>query len=298
MNTTLRIDDIKIRNRYRKDLGDIALLAASITQVGLLHRPVVTEVDGEYELVVGERRVEAFKLLGRTEIPVYVAEGFDDVAQRLRAEQDENTCRKDMAVSEAIALGLALEPLEKREARGRMLAGVTPSENFTEGSRKGQSIDHVAAAVGMSRPTYDRAKKVIAAAQDESLPEEDRAIAVSALEEMDRTGKVTPAFNKVAPVIGRIPIDSPQARTKKAPGDPYVIDTKRKGEVAEAEKRRMVDVLSYIDGACRGLKDLKVPMIAATSTSDELNDWASKAQSFSRDFRDLHKKLMAATSND
>ena len=63
----LRISEIKIGQRFRKDLGDIDSLAESIKEIGLLHPPVVNERN---ELVAGYRRLEACKLLGWREIPV------------------------------------------------------------------------------------------------------------------------------------------------------------------------------------------------------------------------------------
>ena len=56
----LPISKIKVRNPYRKSLGDIDTLAASIKEVGLLH-PIVVRPDGR--LIAGERRLVACKRL-------------------------------------------------------------------------------------------------------------------------------------------------------------------------------------------------------------------------------------------
>ena len=55
------IGSIKVKARYRKDLGDIDSLAQSINEIGLLH-PVVITADGR--LIAGQRRLEACKSLG------------------------------------------------------------------------------------------------------------------------------------------------------------------------------------------------------------------------------------------
>ncbi len=68
---TLPISKIKVRNRYRKNLGDIQSLAASIEDVGLLH-PIVVRRDGR--LIAGERRLEACKSLGLKKVPVTVVD--------------------------------------------------------------------------------------------------------------------------------------------------------------------------------------------------------------------------------
>ena len=62
------IADIEIGPRYRKDMGDIDALADSIKQTGLLQPIVVTP---NKTLIAGQRRIEAFKKLGRETIPVH-----------------------------------------------------------------------------------------------------------------------------------------------------------------------------------------------------------------------------------
>ena len=69
MTETRRIKDIIIDHCYRKDLGDIPALAASIREFGLL-RSVLITCDGH--LIAGRRRLEACKLLGWVAIPVIV----------------------------------------------------------------------------------------------------------------------------------------------------------------------------------------------------------------------------------
>jgi ParB family chromosome partitioning protein len=66
---TFSLDRIRVGERHRRDMGDIDSLAASIEDLGLLH-PITVDQDGR--LLAGARRLAAFKLLGRTEIPVNV----------------------------------------------------------------------------------------------------------------------------------------------------------------------------------------------------------------------------------
>ena len=65
--------------------------------------------------------------------------------------------RLDMTPSEKVALGKALEALERPRAAARMKADVAPPERFTEG-RRGQTRDIVGKAIGVSGPIYQRAK--------------------------------------------------------------------------------------------------------------------------------------------
>ena len=98
----LKLDEIEVGERVRRDMGDLEGLAESIERVGLLH-PVVVKSDGT--LVVGHRRIEAARLLGWSEIPTTII----DVADLLSAERDENEIRKDFTVSERVAIAQAVE---------------------------------------------------------------------------------------------------------------------------------------------------------------------------------------------
>lgn len=54
-------------------LQELEELAASIQEIGLIHAPVVREVGSrKFELVAGERRLRAMKLLGWSKIPVVI----------------------------------------------------------------------------------------------------------------------------------------------------------------------------------------------------------------------------------
>src|SRR5262249_20945426 len=104
----------------------------------------------------------------------------------LQAERDENTCRLDLAPSEALALAQELEPYEHREAQERMRTG-KPSEKFS----RGRALDRIAGAVGTSRATLTKIQAVTQAA------EQDPARFGPIAEEMDRTGKVDRAYRQV-----------------------------------------------------------------------------------------------------
>ena len=182
----VKTSSILTNKRIRKNLGDLDSLADSIADVGLLH-PIV--IKPNMELVAGYRRLMAIReKLGYAEIEVTIVENINDALMELKAERDENVCRLDFTPSEAVEMGRAIEPLEREAAKDRMLTG-KPSENFTQG-QNGKALDHVAQAVGMSRPTYTKAKEVIEAA-------EANPALLPMVEEMDKTGKVTPTHRKL-----------------------------------------------------------------------------------------------------
>jgi ParB family chromosome partitioning protein len=103
--TALPVDKIQIGTRHRREMGDIASLANSMGELGLL-QPVVVRPDGM--LIAGERRLRAAQLLGWTEIPATVV----NLNAVVRGEFAENAHRKDFTLSEAVAIKRALEPLE------------------------------------------------------------------------------------------------------------------------------------------------------------------------------------------
>ena len=102
----VKIEEIKIGNRFRKDLGELEELKKSIQEIGLLH-PVV--IDENNNLVAGLRRIRAFKELGYDEIPVNQI----DIKDILQGEYDENIIRQNFTQSEAVAIWDAMKNYQK-----------------------------------------------------------------------------------------------------------------------------------------------------------------------------------------
>lgn len=192
MVNDILISDVKIGDRTRADLGDIKALAMSIKQLGLLH-PIV--IDSEDRLIAGARRIAAAKLIGVASIPYTRVDLLDDAVLAIRAERDENTCRKPFTPTEMVAIGKRLEALEKPRAKERQ-GTRTDLQHPDHVSRKLTTArDAVGAALGVSGATYERAKSVVAALEhpDEAV----REAAAEAVAEMDASGQVHPAYEKV-----------------------------------------------------------------------------------------------------
>lgn len=272
----LSIDSIEISGRHRQRLGDLQPLAESIRRVGLLHPVVVTEGG---KLIAGQRRLEACRLLGWTEVPVNAVTDLDEARLALEAERDENTCRLDMAPSEKVALGLELEKLEKPRAEERERAG-RPSGNLPEGT-KGQTRDLVGAAVGMSGKTYERAKAVVAATDD---PDHEVAFAArEAVEEMDSTGKVSGAYEQVT-AAKRSAADFTSVRT---------VRTERQRQLAEAACGRVDHAMTYVETNSQWLSETDFTAALAGATPDTVRRWARIAKAASRQLKDVNKRLEA-----
>lgn len=104
---------------------ELAELAASIRQHGLIQPVTVRPRSGRYELVVGERRLRAARLAGLTEIPALVKEWSDQEAMEIALI--ENLQREDLNPMEEAAafaqlrrhLGVTQEDLAERVGKSR-----------------------------------------------------------------------------------------------------------------------------------------------------------------------------------
>lgn len=90
------IKDIKVKRRVRKDLGNLEDLKNSLRRYGLLN-PIT--LNGKYELVAGERRLEAAKAIGWTSINANIIENLSEISQ-LEMEIEENNQRKEFTDDE------------------------------------------------------------------------------------------------------------------------------------------------------------------------------------------------------
>lgn len=106
------VDAILVGAR-RRGLRNVADLAESISQVGLLNPISVTANNGHFQLVTGWHRLEACRSLGWSAIPAVVNQD-DDLLAALR-EIDENLKRSDLT---------ALEQGEHLVARSEILEGL------------------------------------------------------------------------------------------------------------------------------------------------------------------------------
>ncbi len=93
----INVNDV-ITNPYQPrqefDETELRELAGSIHEVGLIQPIVVRKINHGYEVVAGERRLRACKLLGLTEIPALIME-LDD-RQMAALSLIENLQRKDL----------------------------------------------------------------------------------------------------------------------------------------------------------------------------------------------------------
>jgi ParB family chromosome partitioning protein len=89
-----RIEANPHQPRSRFDRAGLEQLAASIERNGLLQPVVVRRRGGGYQLIMGERRLRAARLAGKTSIPAIVREADD--AESLKLALLENLQREDL----------------------------------------------------------------------------------------------------------------------------------------------------------------------------------------------------------
>ena len=118
------------------DTDALAELSASIKEVGVLQPPVVRDLgNGQYELIMGERRLRASKLDGLKTIPVIIRQTPDN--ELLREALLENIHRSQ------------LNPLEEGSAYQNLL------NDF------GYTHDELAVKVGKSRPAITNTLRLL-----------------------------------------------------------------------------------------------------------------------------------------
>ena len=115
--------------RQRRELRGIDELAESIKTVGLIHPPII---DREYNLIAGERRLTACKLLGWTMIPVQWTDEVDRSQLHL-IELEENVKRIDLDWKDQVRAVEEYHKLRSAEPGWNMSAtatalGVSPAE--------------------------------------------------------------------------------------------------------------------------------------------------------------------------
>lgn len=155
----VKISDIQVGERHRKELGDLESLARSIKSDELFQPIGVTP---ENQLIFGLRRFTSCRdILGWTTIPARII----DVASIVHGEFVENSFRKDLTLSERVALADALRSF----AHG----GDRRSDQVRNCDDEVMAVDEAAKLAGLgSKDDYYRFKK----ADKNGIPELMEAI--------------------------------------------------------------------------------------------------------------------------
>ncbi|MCD3319535.1 ParB N-terminal domain-containing protein [Clostridium botulinum D/C] len=153
------IDKIIIKDRIRKDYGNIEELAKDIKENGLINPPVVTP---EYVLIAGERRTKACKVLDYSQIEVRVMT-VKDALHQLKLEISENENRKDFSFSEKMQWAEQLKDEYSKIAKKNQLSKLKNQSSFGKilSNEKVDSSKQVAKDIGFgNKETYRQAKYI------------------------------------------------------------------------------------------------------------------------------------------
>lgn len=116
----INIDDIKIKKRIRHHVGDLEPLKDSLRRYGLMN-PIT--INSKYELIAGERRLQAAKQLGWTSINAEMVDVTDKLST-LEMELEENNQRVPFTDEELLEAYTQLEKLRNPSFFSRLWTSV------------------------------------------------------------------------------------------------------------------------------------------------------------------------------
>lgn len=160
----MKIDEIIVKDRIRKDSGGMMELINDIKANGLIN-PVTINTD--HVLLAGYRRLTACKALGMTDIPVHMVSTKSE-EQDLKVEISENEIRKEFTMTERLDYARRLQRIESIKADKRQKEGKDLSQN----SDKGRTDETVAEQTGIGSRDTLRKAQIIADNKDKFDPEE------------------------------------------------------------------------------------------------------------------------------
>lgn len=146
--TSLPIHEIQSIDRQRLDLGDIQGLADSIARYGLIQPIVITH---DRKLIAGGRRLEAHKILGKSEIAVVFRESMSQDELHI-LELEENVRRKSETWQEQC---LHIATIHRLRQRDKAIEGETWGQRQTAELLGVDSVREINHALKMARLLED-----------------------------------------------------------------------------------------------------------------------------------------------
>ncbi len=92
----VKVADISIKKRIRKNLGDLSQLMESMKTHGLMNPVVITS---DKTLIAGNRRLESARRLGWETIDVHIIKDLSEI-NKIEMELDENIHRRNLTPEE------------------------------------------------------------------------------------------------------------------------------------------------------------------------------------------------------
>ena len=169
---TLRVSDIEPNRKQPRQTFDdaaIAELADSIRQHGLIQPIVVRSTGANYQIVAGERRWRACRMLGMSEVPVIIKE-LDD-SETAQIALIENIQREDLnPVEEAMAYRSLMDDYDMTQEELSKIVGKSRS-SIANAVRLLNLPDEVVELLKKREITSGQAKALAAAETEEEMIE-------------------------------------------------------------------------------------------------------------------------------
>lgn len=237
--------------------AELRELAEDIRANGLLERIVLH--DGQ--ILDGRNRLAACRI---ADVEPLYENPNGAITSPVAYVLSKNLHRRQLTVSQRAAIGAEAIPLLHQEAKKRM--GMrTDLTSVPKETEVGRSREIAAEQVGVSPQSIQRAANV----RRES-PE---------MFEMVKRGEVT------------VTAANDAIRQPKTDPTKYEAVTPRQQQVANAQKRKMIDGISLVSGVCHGLESVSVAAIVAVSEAEEIETWATKAEAYARELRKFAARL-------
>ena len=206
---TLRVSDIEPNRKQPRQTFDdaaIAELADSIRQHGLIQPIVVRSTGTNYQIVAGERRWRACRMLGMSEVPVIIKE-LDD-SQTAQVALIENIQREDLnPVEEAMAYRALMEDYNMTQEELSKIVGKSRS-SIANAVRLLNLPDEVVELLKKREITSGQAKALAAAETEDEMIE---------LAKLAAAGKITVRGIEKAIAKAANEDDEDEIKAEKAP---------------------------------------------------------------------------------
>lgn len=206
---TLRVSDIEPNRKQPRQTFDdaaIAELADSIRQHGLIQPIVVRSTGANYQIVAGERRWRACRMLGMSEVPVIIKE-LDD-SETAQIALIENIQREDLnPVEEAMAYRSLMDDYDMTQEELSKIVGKSRS-SIANAVRLLNLPDEVVELLKKRDITSGQAKALAAAETEEEMIE---------LAKLAAAGKITVRGIEKAIAKAANEENDDEIKSKKAP---------------------------------------------------------------------------------
>jgi ParB/RepB/Spo0J family partition protein len=270
------IDDPAWNSRTTSDAASIKALAETIKQSGLGQPIKVYPADGtgRYGLVFGSRRLAAFKLLGKEEIPAIVqdyGQGLVTEEELVLANAIENVARKDLSTFELARTCAKLRELGFKGKEIQAKLGMTEGyisnlavcyEHLPDEIKAHWAAGHDAAELTFLRSlitkTDDKGKKVGRTPEEMLALWNERVASLAEVEGEEEEEEEEEEDTDEG---------SPAAKSKP----PYKVPVARYKSLCKALRvgkapQLAIDVARYLIGEIEGIRGIKLDTETATKT--------------------------------